>query len=185
MGPGSVIGHLNVIRGMRLLEMGPGCGISKLNWIYGTPAGQAFLSHLERDPELILEEGAGITSRHLIDCSDSVRIGRFSALIGYGTQILTHQLDLRTAQQSTSPVVIGQHCMVATRCIILAGATLPDRSVLGAGSTLRGQRTESNRLYSGVPAEPVSTPLPADLGWFDDEQHVSMARIRRATGSQS
>ncbi len=101
MGPGAVSRHLNLIRGMDLLSMDAGAGISRGNWIYATPAGAPVYAHQpERRPEFILEEGSGITRRHLIDCSASVRLGRYSMLVGAGTQLLTHGITVRENRTS-------------------------------------------------------------------------------------
>ncbi len=148
------IGHLNFVRGMETIVMRKGAGISHLNWVYAVPrSSKFFASEADRRPELIIEEGGGITRRHLVDCSNTVHIGRYAMVAGYGTQILTHAVSMSTNEPYTRPVRIGDYSMTGTRCIFLAGSILPDRCALGAGSTLRNAFTESNRIYSGVPAE--------------------------------
>jgi len=69
MGPGARIGHLNLIRGMDAVILDPSSAIGHLNWIYGIPT---YFHHLAHEPDrvaqLVLEEGAVITCRHMVDC---------------------------------------------------------------------------------------------------------------------
>jgi acetyltransferase-like isoleucine patch superfamily enzyme len=168
MGPGAQIRHLTVIRGVERVNMATGASIGRANWIYAIPPGSPFLMHEpNRRPELLIGTGGGMGNRHLVDCSNTVSIGDYSGLVGYGTQVLTHQIDVRHYCQSTKPITIGKFCMVGTRSVLLGGATLPDRSMLGAGSTLRTAFTEPQQIYSGVPAVPTGVWLPDDASFFD------------------
>jgi hypothetical protein len=78
---GSRIGHLTVCWGLGSLVLGPSALIGKGNWITAHPRGGSSFSDT-RVPELVLEQGAAITGRHLIDCTDRVHIGRFATLAG-------------------------------------------------------------------------------------------------------
>lgn len=179
MARGSVIRHLNVIRGMDLLSMAAGAGISRANWVYATPSDASIYAHEpDRRPQLILEEGAGITNRHLIDCSATVRIGRYSMLVGAGTQVLTHAVTIRDNRAITAPVMVGEFCMVATRSVIMMGASLPSCSALGPGSVLRDRPTATHTVYSGVPAI-AAARLPTDAAFFRAETHVSYQRAHQ------
>lgn len=84
-----------------------------------------------------MEQDSAIKKQHLVDCTDTVTIGKFTSIGGYGTQILSHSTSLQYNKQSCAPITIGHHCLVGTRSIILPGATLPDQSVLGAGAVLK------------------------------------------------
>jgi acetyltransferase-like isoleucine patch superfamily enzyme len=152
MGPRSRIGHLNMIRGMRSVEMGRDCEMGNLNWIYGIP--ESICGDDFAYSKLVFGEGAHIAHRHLIDCSGSVSLGMYSLVGGYGSQIMTHSIDIHTGLQGTRPIEIGSHCFVGTRCVVLGGSKLPDHSVLGAGSVLRSRYDQTLMLYAGVPAEP-------------------------------
>jgi acetyltransferase-like isoleucine patch superfamily enzyme len=52
--------------------------------------------------------------------------------------------------------------------VILAGAILPNHSVLGAGSVLTRAMEDEHTLYAGVPARPVKA-LAEDLDYFQRE----------------
>lgn len=161
------IGNLTVCRGMQLLQLDEAAWLGNLNWITGFPAeNRAFFEgQADRRPELILKEHAAITNRHLIDCTDTVTIGKFTTFAGFRSQILTHSIDLPGCRQVAKPVSIGDYCFVGTGSIILAGAVLPNYSVLGAGSVLNKAYTDDHFLYAGNPARPVK-PLSEELQYF-------------------
>lgn len=167
MGPGARIGSFTVCKGLSLVEMGESSYVGNLNWITGFPANdQTFFSADQgRRPELIVGTHAAITARHYIDCTNSVRIGRYATLAGCRSQILTHSIDLYNCRQSSKPISIGEYCFVGTGTILLAGSSLPDYSVLGAGSILNKAHTEAYLLYAGNPARAVKS-LPQDMAYF-------------------
>jgi acetyltransferase-like isoleucine patch superfamily enzyme len=156
MGEHSQIGDLTVCKGIDLLSLGPHASIGRLNWITGFPRpsipGGHFWLESDRRPELILAEHSAITNRHIVDCTNSITIGKFSTFAGFRSQMLTHSIDLSDSQQKSAPVRIGEYCFIGTACVILPGASLPDRCVLAAGSVLHKQQTVTDHLYGGVPA---------------------------------
>jgi acetyltransferase-like isoleucine patch superfamily enzyme len=163
MGPGSFIGAFTVCKSVSLVRLEDHGRIGALNWITGYPTGTGS-RHFELDPDrnpcLIVERHAAITSRHLIDCTDEVRIGAFSTFAGFRSQILTHSIDLKQSRQRCKPVSIGHHCFVGTGCILLGGSSLPDCSILGAGSLLVSRPDRPGYLYGGVPAKPIKPVEP-------------------------
>lgn len=167
MSEGARIGSLTFIKGLSELRMGPYAILGNLNWVTGMPEGHPvhFAKDTDRRPALLIGPHAAITHRHLIDCTDTVEIGEFTTFAGWGSQILTHAIDLKDNRQSSAPVKIGSHSFVGTRCILLKGSALPDRSVLAAGSSLTTRETETDSLYSGVRAERIRT-LDTRSGYF-------------------
>jgi hypothetical protein len=165
------IGHLNVVRGLRRLELGPHAIIAQLNWITGFPTGPSrhFVHQPERQPELRLAEHSALTSRHLLDCTNRISIGRFTTFAGFRSQILTHSIDLVAGRQTSAPVEIGAYCFVSSACVLLPGAKLPDYCVLAAGAVLPRPVTETHTLYAGVPARAVKQ-LPTDWKYFTRAQ---------------
>ena len=164
------IGDVNMIKGADLVHMKPFSRIGRLNWITGFPSGgkKHFVHQPERKPHLLLQEHSAVTSRHLIDCTNTVTIGAFSTFAGFRSQILTHSIDMIDGRQSSHPITIGHHCFVGTNCVLLGGCVLPDYAVLGAMSMLNKEHTEQYYLYGGVPAKPVKK-LPEDAKYFTRE----------------
>jgi carbonic anhydrase/acetyltransferase-like protein (isoleucine patch superfamily) len=164
---GARIGHLTVAKGMDLISMEEESSIGRLNWLTAYPSGDLrHFSHLrERRPELLLGAHAAITHRHIIDCTEQVKIGRYTTVAGYRSQVLTHSIDLDACQQDAKPVVIGEYCFVGTACTLLGGSVLPDYSVLGANALLNKAQNARYSLYAGVPAAPVAR-LDPEMKYF-------------------
>jgi len=163
----SRIGHFTVCKNIDLLHLGAHAIIGQLNWITGFPSGPSrhFAHQTDRHPELIVEAHAGISSRHLIDCTARVRIGAFATVGGFRSQLITHSIDLEAGRQSAEPIDIGEYCFVGTNCVLLGGSTLPHHSVLGAQALLNKKWDEPYRLYGGVPAKPLKE-LSQDMEYF-------------------
>ena len=163
----SRIGHLTLCKNIDLLYLGAHASIGNGNWITGFPLGPSphFAEEKDRQPQLIVGKHAAITHRHLIDCTNSVVIGKFTTVAGFQSQILTHSIDMEKSRQTSAPVQVGDYCFVGTNCVLLGGSALPDFCVLGAKSLLNKAFTESHQLYGGVPARPIEKLSP-DYEYF-------------------
>lgn len=157
MAEGSLIKNLTMIKGLTELILHPRGRIGNLNWITGLPANDPifFQDEPDRVSSLVVGEAASITNRHLFDCSNRITIGRFTTIGGFRSQFLTHSIDIVPCRQTTVPIEIGEYSFTGTGCVILKGASMPSRCVLGAGSTLRGKFYDEYKLLSGVPATAV------------------------------
>jgi acetyltransferase-like isoleucine patch superfamily enzyme len=162
MRPHSRIGHLTVCKGMKLLRLEEYALIGRGNWISGFPkvASRHFAHQPDREPGLTIGRHAAITNRHLIDCTATVTVGAFATMAGFGSQILTHTIDLEHNCQTSAPVRIGAYSFVGTNCVILGGSVLPDYSVLGAKALLNQALDQPYQLYAGVPARSVKQLSP-------------------------
>ncbi|HJX98297.1 MAG TPA: hypothetical protein VJ281_05430 [Chthoniobacterales bacterium] len=167
MEEGSSIGTATVCKGIDLLHLKAHAIVGRGNWITGFPLGGSkhFAHEADRRPELIVGEHSAITNRHLLDCTNSVTIGRFSTFAGFHSQIISHSIDLAENRQSSKPVRVGDYCFVGTNSVLLGGSALPDFCVLGAKSLLNKTFSETYQLYAGVPARPVKA-LSRDCKYF-------------------
>lgn len=155
MEAGSRIGHLNMIRNLRLVEMGEQATIGRTNYIsgYRTSPHGSFQDHGDRISSLRMGAHSAITNSHHIDCTDAVEIGSFSTIAGYNTQVLTHSIDLVSSKQTCGKVTIGSYCFIGTRVVFLAGVSIADGVIVGAGSVVNKSLEECYCLYGGVPAK--------------------------------
>lgn len=171
MEEGAAIGHLTLCKNISLLHLKAHSSIGRGNWITGFPLGSSrhFAEETDRQPQLILGEHSAITHRHLIDCTNSVTIGKFTTFAGFQSQILTHSIDLERNRQASAAIQIGDYCFVGTNCVLLGGSALPNYCVLGAKSLLNKSFGETHYLYAGVPAKPVQ-PLSPELPYFQRTQ---------------
>jgi acetyltransferase-like isoleucine patch superfamily enzyme len=175
---GASVGHLTYARRLDRLTMAESSRLGNLNYITGG-RGRG-LRREATDGEALagleLGEGAALTNRHYIDCSDRITIGKFSTVAGVRSQMFTHSVDLAASEQKCGPVAIGAYCFLGTGVIVLPNTRLPDFSVLGAGSLLRTKFDRGYMLYSGVPATAVKE-LSRDWKYFSrSKAYVDWAR---------
>lgn len=167
MAEGAKIGHLNVAIRLHRIELGAHAVIVRNNWITGFPRGgpRHFTHRPDRDPALVLGAHSAVTKHHALDCTDRIEIGAFATIGGQGSQLMTHEIDLARNRQDAAPITIGDYCFVGTAVVVLGGAVLPARSVLGAKALLNKAFVEPGWLYAGVPARPIK-PVPPASAYF-------------------
>jgi acetyltransferase-like isoleucine patch superfamily enzyme len=155
MEEGSRIGNLCTIINLDEVVLKSHSTMGRGNWVTGFPTGTAsphFAHQKDRVSRLVLGKHSAITKNHHLDCTSPIEIGEFTTLAGYHSQFLTHSINLLESRQEGSPITIGDYCFVGTNVVVLGGAELPSRSVLGAKSLLNKRYTEEWTLYAGVPA---------------------------------
>lgn len=167
MGKQTRIGHFTVAIHLDSIVMGDYATIGRSNWITGYPSDSDthFAHQKDRIPRLVLGEHSAITKSHHVDCTNEIRVGRFSSVAGYQSQLMTHAIDIVSGRQHSEPIEIGDFCFVSTRCIILGGARLPSQSMLAAGAVLTKKFDQSFSLYGGVPARFLKE-IPKDAKYF-------------------
>ena len=164
----SKIGNLTCVKGLSRLHMEEFSSIGALNWITGFPLikSKHFEADIDREPILHIQEHSAITSRHMIDCTNKVVIGKYSTFAGFRSQILTHSIDLKEGRQRSSSVKIGDYCFVGTGCVLLPGSQIPNNTILAAGSVLTKKMLEENCVYGGGPAKKISSINPDEYGYM-------------------
>jgi len=158
IGDDSRIGNLNVIKGITSLVLRGNSRLGNLNWITGFPVDnrQHFDHVCNRDPSLYILEHASITNRHLIDCTCSVTVGKYTTVGGFRSQVITHSIDFKRCIQDASPIEIGEYSFISTSVVLLPGAKVPNYSIVGAGSVVTKPLTKDFTLYGGVPANEIA-----------------------------
>jgi hypothetical protein len=165
MGPGSSIGHLNLLRNLERVVLEEDALIGFLNWANAVRRAPDQFPGLERRLELILRRNATITALHLLDCCDTVEVGELASIGGWFSQVMTHAADLEAGRQSTAPVLIGERSLIGTRAVIVPGVEIADRVFVGAGSVVTRSLPKSAALYAGVPAV-FKRDIDPEAGYF-------------------
>lgn len=165
------IGRFNVIRNLELLSLGTNATIGNRNYVSALPLNSKrhFEDNPNRQAALVLKSDASITGRHIFDCNDTITIGDFALIAGRDSMFYTHGVDIVTNRQMSAPIIIGNYSMVGARCVILKGATLPEKSILAAQSVLNKPYTEGCILYSGTPAI-AGKELPKNAAFFSRKE---------------
>ena len=166
IGDDSIIGHLNVVIGVKKLTLGDHVRIGHLNIIRGgDEVNLARYSELLRlneinsirepevvnpvDPRFSLGAGSIVTTGHKIDFTDRVQIGRRSIIGGRNSSVWTHN------RQRTLPVSIGDFAYVGSEVRVAPGGCIPSRCVIGIGAVITGKIMAEGWLIAGVPAKPI------------------------------
>jgi acetyltransferase-like isoleucine patch superfamily enzyme len=173
MGPHSSIGPFNVFRDIDELRMAEGANISARNWVIGVPPESVlYLKNPNRDPSLVMGRYAMITVGHEIDVADRVELADHAAVAGFGSAILTHSLNLVTDKFVTGKVRIGEYGVLMSGCTMQNGTSIPDRSIVSAGSVVATKLRAERTFYRGNPAEAVRE-LPESLAFYRREGRQS------------
>lgn len=168
MAAGARIDHFTIAIHLDLIEMHEDATIGRGNWITGFPTNsnsKHFQHQHDRQATLVLGESASVTKNHHLDCTNVIKIGRFSTIAGYNSQFLTHSIDVSENLQHSEPILIGDYTFVGTNVVVLGGAVLPSYTVLGAKSLLNKAYIDEWMLYGGVPAKAVKK-IPMDSKYF-------------------
>lgn len=165
MGPGSRIGHLTVIRGLRRTRLGAGAAVGNLNWITASPMFRTQSAEDSDDGSFILGRESAVTSRHYIDCAGGVWIGDYTTVAGVRSTILSHEIDLAEGIQTTKTIHIGDYCFVSSNVCLTPGASIPDRCTVAMGAVVVGELAPAGALFGGVPAR-VLRATPATGRYF-------------------
>src|ERR1700730_3235321 len=140
------IGHLNIIRGGELVTLGRYSELMRMNEINSIPEPDAVNPV---DPRFALGNGSIITTGHKIDFTDRVEIGRRTIIGGRNSSLWTHN------RQRTLPIRIGSFTYVGSEIRIAPGASIPSRCIVGIGSVVTGELSGEEQLIAGVPAKVI------------------------------
>ena len=164
------IGHFNVIKGLEKFEIEEYTIIGSFNKITAVSLDNKtiFPAQKDRYPALLMAKHSAIVSKHFFDCNDTISIGKYTTIAGAGSMFWTHGINVNLNKQETSPVKIGDYCLIAARIVAVKGSSLPDNCIVATNSTLYKAYGEPYMLYSGVPAEPVKK-LDPNAGYFHRE----------------
>jgi acetyltransferase-like isoleucine patch superfamily enzyme len=167
MGPGSRIGHLNVLRNLRSVQLGSSASVGQWNWITAATM-LVDPPYVPTSGCITINDEAAITSRHYLDCAGGIEVGRATTIAGVRSTLLSHQIDVADSRQTAAPIRIGAYTFVGSNVLVTPGAAIPDRCVIAMGATVVGRLSESGMLYGGVPARPLKGI--EDARYFDRQK---------------
>lgn len=148
------IGPFNVIRDVRSLHMRSFARLGQWNWISAAPP----LRSLGGSASLVVGDHSAVTSRHYMDVSGGLQIGRYSTIAGVRSTFVTHGINWKESVQTVRPIEIGDYCLISSNVEFAPGASVGDKIVVGMGATVSGQLMEAG-LYVQPRAQLVKQPL--------------------------
>lgn len=94
----------------------------------------------------VMEEHSLLTSQHVIDVVDRIRIGAGTHIAGIRSEFWTHGHS-----SSDRSIDIGLDCFVGSSAIFLPGARIADRTAVGAGAVIARRYDVPFTLIAGNP----------------------------------
>lgn len=178
MAEGSRIAEANRLVGLRSIRLGRHTTMGRWNRVFAnTTRGSG--------GSLVMGDHTQLTGHHLIDATAGIRIDDFAIVAGRESELISDSCSDEggsgPAPIGPAPIRIGTRSFVGTRCRLLPGARLADRSVLAAGSTLGAQSedTPDSGVWAGTPAR---HRRPVAGRWFDRDQTATRRVFVPATG---
>ncbi|UVL60300.1 hypothetical protein LOY37_19820 [Pseudomonas sp. B21-012] len=133
MRPAAYIQHFNLVKGDIWVFLLPNAALGNMNKVYRARRGVTWGRAVLR-----LGVYSKITSKHIVDCTRSVRFGDYSTLAGSGSQIWTHGymhapsgLDRFRVDGS---VRIGDNVYIGSMTVVNAAVSISDGVTVGAAS---------------------------------------------------
>lgn len=145
-GQNVIIGHLNIILGGSLIDIGDGAHIVRSNEI------NSILKPLalnETTPELIIGPRTIITVGHKIDFTDKITFGESVVFAGRFSNLWTHN------RQQVGPISIGRNCYVGSGIQMVANTSVGEYCVVGLGAVITKKLTQSYKIVAGIPAKEI------------------------------
>lgn len=94
----------------------------------------------------------GAAESYLIEIGDNVTISN-------DVQLVTHDNSIcKVLPQFTDifgKIIIGNNCFIGARTVIMRGVSLPDNTIVGAGSVVTKSLTEQYKIIAGNPAKVI------------------------------
>jgi acetyltransferase-like isoleucine patch superfamily enzyme len=132
MAPGAGIGRLNRFKCLHTIRLGDRSTVVARNRFMGPRPG---LTPYEEYAGITIGCDSVIVSEHYFDLSDSITLGDDVTIGGIGAQFWTHGFDLNHVKIQ-SPIEIGSHVYLGSRCLCLPGVHIADHVLIGAGTVV-------------------------------------------------
>jgi serine acetyltransferase len=132
IGPGAVIGHLNVVRNLGHFEVGRGAYVKHLNDFFGRPRSADF-----PDRAFKLGDRSLIMSRHFFDVCGRITIGRDCVVGGRDSHFWSHSQFITDGSPSLEPrVLILEDGVYTGARVTIVHCTVPPGATVGAGAVV-------------------------------------------------
>jgi acetyltransferase-like isoleucine patch superfamily enzyme len=148
---GASIAFGSVFRNLELLRLAESATIGSWNWVTAAAMFAPFDAGLG-EGSLVVGASTAITSRHYLDCTGGITLGRMTTIAGVRSTWFTHRINLAESVQFSAGTWVGDHCFTASGVQVGPGVTIASDSVVAMGSVVTRSLDQQGRLYGGVPA---------------------------------
>ena len=109
--------------------------------------------------ELIIGDGFCVTARSSIICHEKIEIGK-DVLFSWDSLVMDTDFHPINNSSVSDSIHIADHVWLGCRCLVLKGSSIPEGSVLAAGTTITKKLPEANAIYGGV-----NKKVRSDISW--------------------
>lgn len=141
----------SVFRNLDTVRVSESSTIGSWNWITGAPMFTPFNADLG-EGRLIVGPSSAITSRHYMDCTGGITIGRFTTIGGVRSTWLSHRINLDQSVQFSAGIHVGDRCFTSSGVQVGPGVSIANNSVVAMGAVVTKSLDAVGRLFGGVPA---------------------------------
>lgn len=129
-------------------------------WGYLKFNGTAFIGrstrlYVGKEARLVLGDDFKVSASSAIMCCQNIEFGK-NIQFSWDCLVLdsdTHSIVYEDGRESQTdkPVKFGDDIWIGCRCTILKGSNIPSNCVIGANTTITGQKFEENSIIAGTP----------------------------------
>lgn len=117
--------------------------------------GRSTRIYVGKDARLVLGEDFKVSASSAIMCCKSIEFGK-NIQFSWDCLVMdsdTHPIVYEDGRESQTdkPVKFGDDIWIGCRCTILKGSYIPSNCVIGANTTITGQKFEENSIIAGTP----------------------------------
>jgi len=141
----------STFRNLDVVQVAESATIGSWNWITAAPMFTPFNAG-RGEGSLVLGASSAITSRHYLDCTGGITIGRLTTVAGVRSTWFTHRINLAESVQFSAGIRVGDHCFTSSGVQVGPGVTVANNSVVAMGAVVTKSLGREGRLYGGVPA---------------------------------
>lgn len=143
----SKIGNFNIIKGIKLLDIGERTTLRNFNHI----AGSGFSS--EWYNSFIIGNNVEITNGHTFDVGGGITIGDNTTIAGMFSQIWSHEKSVVENQYIQKGVFIGSNVYIGSNALLAPGVNIHSNTVVGLGAVVPSKTvSRDGSLLVGNPA---------------------------------
>lgn len=163
IGDNTRIGHFNIIRNIKQLEIGEKCYIANFNEFFGNPRQDSTWSR-----KLLIGNKVLIMSHHFIDVLGSVTRGDRTTIGGRNSHFWTHSLinEGGILKLQETDIEIGENSYIGARATLI-GCKIPKNSIVGAGSIVNKSFSEESNYSLLIVGNPASIKKRYEIHSFE------------------
>jgi len=102
-----------------------------------------------------INRGCNLSAAGGLTIGDDVAIGHSCSILTTEHGFSAVDVPIKNQAVNFSPTTIGKNCWLGARVIVLAGVSLAEGTIVGAGAVVTKDVDARRQIIAGVPAKPI------------------------------